>query len=212
VPPGRPPRHTREEFIAAALSYADTHGLAALSLRALGGAVGVSTSAVYRYFLDKESLIVALREQLLGEMIEEIWAAPEGPRERIMAVGLAYRHAVRRHPCLSQIMNLPATEGENSAAVPEYAIGLLVELGLTGPLLARGYQQLESLIMGASSIDYADAPRHLDDRQLRLARVANPAFANSRTAASRRSRNVARLAGSQLTRATAPVPDHGRVS
>ena len=176
MPPGRKPTRSRDEFVFAAVNFADEHGLSALTLRALGYSMGASTTAVYRYFRDKDDLIVALREHLLASVAERIAHGSEDPVELLLETGLAYRAAVRQHPCLSQIMGLPALEGDVSAALPELVAAQLTRLGLTGPLLVRGYQQLESFVIGTAAFDFSAAPLHLESRQRRLARLNRQDF------------------------------------
>lgn len=158
----------------AALAYADAHGIEALTLKALGAALGASTTAVYRYFADKGDLIVALRERLLTDLVTDLQSSSLGPYERLVTGALGFRRTVRRHPCLGQIMTLPALEGSNTAAVPELIVGELEQLGLTGPLLVRGYQQIESFVVGSSSFDFSGAPDHLVSRLTRLSGAQDP--------------------------------------
>ena len=69
VPPGRKPSKSREEFVQSAIDFADEHGIDALTVRALGSAMGLSATAVYRYFPTKETLLSAMREELLSEVV-----------------------------------------------------------------------------------------------------------------------------------------------
>ena len=64
---GRKPTRSREEFVGAAIAFADEHGITALTLRSLGQSMGAATTVVYRYFENKDDLIVAMREALLVE-------------------------------------------------------------------------------------------------------------------------------------------------
>lgn len=174
MPPGRKPAHSREEFVAAAIAYADEHGLPALTLAAVGRAVGVSTTALYRYFRDKDALIVAMREELLGQALTG-GAAAEEPRARIIAAALAFRSTARRHPCLGDLMVTAALEGDNAAAVPWFIGSALEELGLNGRLLVRGYRQLESFVVGTCVFDFSGVPSHLQDRFIRMRLIGHPA-------------------------------------
>ena len=169
---GRKPTRSREEFVTAAIEYADEHGISNLSLRSLGSAMGASTTAVYRYFHDKNDLIVAMRETLLAGAFPA--NAAGDPRSVLMASALGYRTTAKAHPCLSQIMNLPALEGTVTMAVPQLLINTLAELGLSGPLLVRGYRQLESFVLGATAFDFSDAPLHLQDRYDRMRQLESP--------------------------------------
>lgn len=169
---GRKPTRSREEFVASAIEYADQFGITHLTLRSLGSAMGASTTAVYRYFHDKNDLVVAMREALLTESFP---ATNDGdPRAMIIAFALSYRAAVKAHPCLSQIMGLPAFEGTATMAIPQVLMQTLGELGLSGPLLVRGYRQLESFVLGACAFDFSDAPAHLTGRFERMRLLASP--------------------------------------
>lgn len=168
MPAGRKPSFTCEEFLDAAIGFADAHGLEQLTLRALGVEVGASTTAVYRYFQDKEALVAAMRERLLTGIAGLVPPDDLLPEHALMAGAQAFRETVRQHPCLGQIMALPATNGHNGAAVQTYVLTQLRNLGLRGARLARGYQQIESFVAGSSMFDFADAPAHLTDRFARL--------------------------------------------
>lgn len=170
MPPGRRPTHSREEYVEAAIRYADEHGLSALTLQAIGTALGVSTTAVYRYFRDKDDLIEAMREHLLGFALASADASAD-PRETILAAARAFRATAREHPCLGELMVRATLTGANSAAVPIVISGALERLGLHGPLLVRGYRQLESFVVGTAVFDFAGAPAHLSDRLARMARM-----------------------------------------
>jgi TetR/AcrR family tetracycline transcriptional repressor len=59
-----PPRKThspltRERFMTAAWDFIERHGFDALTMRSLGRAMGVSASAVYTYFPEREQLVAS---------------------------------------------------------------------------------------------------------------------------------------------------------
>lgn len=174
MPAGRPPSHSQGEFVGAAIRLADEFGLASLTLKSLGQSVGASTTAVYRYFADKDEVMAAMRDALLDPLSAAMASAPPEPRDRIMAGALAFRAVVRAHPCLGQLMTQSATEQGSGALVPGMLMRELEHLGLTGELLVRGYQQLESFVVGATVFDFAGAPDHLADRHQRFMHVDQP--------------------------------------
>lgn len=175
MPPGRKPSLTREDFVTAAITYADDRGIDALSLRELGRAMGVSATAVYRYFPDKEALIVEVRETLLGQMLGGDPPSTD-PRTFVLETALAYRRVARAHPCLSQVMVLAALDGETAGAVPGVVAQALDALGLRGQALVLAYRQLESLVIGATAFDFANAPQHLEQRLARMQKVDRSDF------------------------------------
>lgn len=174
MPAGRPPSYTHGEFVDAAIRLADEAGLNTLTMKSLGDAVGASTTAVYRYFTDKDELVAAMRDALLTPLLPAIDAAGPAPHDRLLAAAQAFRGAVRIHPCLGQVMALPARDLGSSALIPGVLLNELERLGLSGTLLVRGYQQLESFVVGSTIFDYSDAPRHLADRRERFRNVAHP--------------------------------------
>lgn len=166
MPPGRKPSHSPEEFVEAAITFADEHGMAALTLRDLGQAMGMSATAVYRYFSDKDALVVAMREALLNRALADETAG--SPAEVLIQTGLAYRRVAREHPCLSQIMSVRVVTGGTSLAVPAIIGEQLEALGLRGSQVALAYRQLESFVVGVTAFDFTNAPSHLDERLDRL--------------------------------------------
>lgn len=173
MPSGRRPARTRTDFILAGITFADEHGTDALTLKALGAAMGTATTGLYRYFRDKQDLIIAMREHLLGNVLHRSDLTITDAHDRLVASAMAYRAAVQEHPCLGQILLLPAGEGRHSAEVTDVIVAALVDLGFTGTALARAYQQLESFVVGSTIFDFSQAPGHLTMRRARLQRAAN---------------------------------------
>ena len=64
--PGPPPSLTVHRIAAAAVELADTEGLAAVTMRSLAAAVGVSAPGLYRY--------VTSRDELVGHMVDLVSA------------------------------------------------------------------------------------------------------------------------------------------
>lgn len=175
VPAGRKPTMTRDEFVEAAILLADAEGINELSLRSLGRAMGVSATAVYRYFRDKDELIVQIREALLGQVLASSLSAST-PRELIINLGLVYRQMAREHPCLSQIMVMSVSDGETAGGVPTLIAQTLEELGVEVSKIGLGYRQLESFVIGTCYFDFSDAPRHIFERYERMQRSGSPAL------------------------------------
>jgi AcrR family transcriptional regulator len=173
VPAGRKPTHSRDEYVLAAIKIADAGGIGDLSLRGLGRSMGVSATAVYRYFRHKDDLIVQIRETLLQQVLAG-WNSSSDPREAIIELGLAYRLVARQHPCLSQIMVMPASEGVVAGAVPAVITRALSAMGVTDSDISLTYRQLESFVVGVTFFDFADAPLHLEERLERIQRADSP--------------------------------------
>lgn len=103
VPTGRRQPLNRQRVLAAALAYADQHGLAGLTMRRLGAELGVEGMSLYKHVADKDALLDGIVELLWAEL-------PAGP-----APGAGWREALReladgayavfgRHPIVAPLM------------------------------------------------------------------------------------------------------------
>ena len=91
---------TRRSLIEAAGVLLDLGGVEAVTLREVGARSGVSRSAAYRHFADKESLLTVLATNALSELgdaLEVLVNSDDSPEESLRsASAFADRH--RPHP------------------------------------------------------------------------------------------------------------------
>lgn len=57
--------HHRDDVVRRALDVLDRHGLADLSMRRLGAELGVQPSALYHHFVNKQTLLAAVADEIL---------------------------------------------------------------------------------------------------------------------------------------------------
>jgi AcrR family transcriptional regulator len=126
--------HLRAELIRRGLEALETIGADVLSLRLLAEQAGVSKTAPYRHFKDKDEFLGALADEgfrLLHLKLENF--AKDGP-VGVAAMGRAYMDFAMAHPALYRLMNSPLV-----CRMPE---GSMVwarrSLRLLGQTLARG--------------------------------------------------------------------------
>lgn len=99
----------RDALVQAALDALEQDGPAALSLRSLARAVGVSPTAVYRHFANKDDLMAAIAtegfEGLSGEMTRRLAGEPDAPAlRRLMILGEGYSGYAMSHPAHYRLM------------------------------------------------------------------------------------------------------------
>lgn len=97
----------REVLISSALEILKEGTLQDLSLRALARKAGVSQTAPYRHFEDKEALIVVLIEEGSHILQEEMRAACEksdDPVERLINLGISYYDFAEAHSAHFRLM------------------------------------------------------------------------------------------------------------
>lgn len=114
---------------------------AELGLRALARDVGVSATALYRHFPDKEALLDALAEEglrRLGALQAQAWLKAGGRRGGFKAIGIAYVRFAHDEPALFRLSftrQMPDRQAGDAADGGEVAFNLLragVEQALPG--------------------------------------------------------------------------------
>src|ERR1700757_1592079 len=139
---------TRQSLLDAAGALLDTGGPDAVTLREVGALAGVSRSAPYRHFANKETLLTALATNAmnqLGDRLEQL-ATSDGPREQSLRTALLSLLAVgRARPHLYRLMfTTPAGDPTAAVEAAEGTQDLFLDLvgHIVGPRQARHYGAL----------------------------------------------------------------------
>lgn len=96
----------RAAVLAAGLKRLEEGDGAELGLRALARDVGVSATALYRHFPDKEALLDALADEglrRLGAMQAQAWLKAGGGRAGFLATGIAYVRFAHDEPAVFRL-------------------------------------------------------------------------------------------------------------
>ncbi|MFZ3291021.1 MAG: TetR/AcrR family transcriptional regulator [Mycobacterium sp.] len=157
---------TRRSLIDAAGVLLDLGGVEAVTLREVGARSGVSRSAAYRHFADKESLLTVLATNAmsdLGDALEVLASSQDSPEKCLRSALLSLITIGHTRPHLYRLMFTTPT-GDPTAAVraAERAQDLFLEIvgRITGPRRARRYGAL--LLTTAHGITGLDLSGHLD--------------------------------------------------
>lgn len=172
----RPQPLSRDDFVAAAIRYVDEHGMAALTLRALGDALGVAHTAVYRHFRDKDELVVAMKDAIVGEVTTRAQMLGTSPRERLIETLGALWETCQRHPHVVVAMIDMSAAAPRADDLARLIIAELEALGLEDVELTRCFQLLESFVIGTQAFDLGGAPDHLELRRQRHRSLGHRAF------------------------------------
>ena len=125
---GPKPSRSVDEVVAAAIALADADGLAALSVRRVAEALGLSPMSLYTYVPSKAELL----DLMLDRVAQEI-GAPDAPdwRGRLEQLARGRWAMAQRHPWLMQVgMHRPPL-GPHILAAAEEALQALDGLGLS---------------------------------------------------------------------------------
>lgn len=102
-PRGRPARGkgvARDDILAAALTLLDEGGGKGLTMRALAERLDVTPMSLYNHVGDRKGLLLALSDQIYGEVLEDT-ASQADQRTEIRTLLTRYHDAVGRHPHLT---------------------------------------------------------------------------------------------------------------
>jgi AcrR family transcriptional regulator len=156
---------SEDDILVAAMALLDRGGAAALSMRAVAGAVGVAPNALYTYFPTKTALLHALTDELLGQVDERALGDPAlGWRERLTRYALDVRATLLAHPGSAPLLLSSPLDGPHALAAGERLLDVLHAAGLGGDDAARASYLLMTYVLGTVAFDVpelapdADAP------------------------------------------------------
>jgi AcrR family transcriptional regulator len=107
--PAKPYHHgdLRRALLDEALRTIEAHGVEHLTLRTVGERLGVSRSALYRHFADKQSLLATVGKEgfrKLRQTIADAWEKNGRGRAGFQAMGKAYVQFAVAHPSHYRVM------------------------------------------------------------------------------------------------------------
>ena len=107
--PAKPYHHgdLRRALLDEALHTIQTHGVEQLTLRTVGERLGISRSALYRHFADKQSLLATVAKEgfrTLRQALADAWEGNGRGRIAFEAVGKAYVQFAVANPSYYRVM------------------------------------------------------------------------------------------------------------
>ena len=168
-------RHSKDEYINAAMDIVLNEGFHALTAKSLGDHMGVDPSAMYRQFQNKDALLVAIFDRLANDFESDLPQAstPRGQIERQVSV---VRNFFLQFPELAGILSQADTAPRATLAAAELILNALKELGYQGRELVVAYQAIEDIVVGTSVFETSGTPHHWDIRNNRYRMMGYDAF------------------------------------
>ncbi|KYG08617.1 transcriptional regulator [Sorangium cellulosum] len=149
----RPRSLTQPGIAAAALAVIDREGLAALSMRAVAGELGMSTMALYRYVSDREQLERLVVDLVLGAVDVEV-PARAAWTQRVTLLVARMRDTVRAHPSVVPLTLSHRHSSEGVRRFGEALLGVLTEAGFAGAQRVIAFRSLISYVIGALQAEH----------------------------------------------------------
>ena len=157
---------TRRSLLEAAGALLDLGGVEAVTLREVGARSGMSRSAAYRHFADKDSLLTVLATNAmsdLGDALEVLASRQDSPEMALRSALLSLITIGRTRPHLYRLMfNTPTGDPAAAVRAAERAQNLFLDIvgRITGPRRAQRYGAL--LLTTAHGITGLDLSGHMD--------------------------------------------------
>ena len=119
---------TKTDVLDAALAILDAYGLADLTMRRLGGALGVRAGALYHHVPNKQTLLAGVADRILGPV-----RIPEGPwRPALEAWACGLRGALLDHRDAADLVSTARAMGLAESDAVAGPAARLVAAGLAG--------------------------------------------------------------------------------
>lgn len=129
---GPVPEHSRAQIASAGVALADTHGLAAVTMRSVAAAIGTGPASLYRYVATRDELLEIMADLVYGEYTFDAAISGE-PVADLLGLARQGRGIYRRHPWLLDIPASGNFPGPGALAFLEHALAALEHVELTGP-------------------------------------------------------------------------------
>ena len=143
---------TRAAIVAAALDLVAREGFEALTMRSLANVLGTGAMAFYRHFRNRDELVAALLDDLLGTIPLTL---DDGDDWQVQLRQLARAHhaLLRRVPsAIPSFLATPMT-GPHAARFGEVLLGVLHRAGFTDEAAVGGFFTLLALNYGYASFE-----------------------------------------------------------
>lgn len=167
---------TKQLVVDAAVTLADEHGLAALSMRRLAAALDVTPMALYKHIANREELVDAMVDAIVTR-VDHCVATPADPDDWKAALRLrilSHRASLARHPWATEAIETRAIASPGVLASIDSLVAIMVSGGLSMDLIHHAMHALSARMWGLNR-DVFPTPSLPDDaaeRDEELARIA----------------------------------------
>lgn len=147
---------SQADIVDAAFDILEEKGFAAVSVRGVAAALGLTPTALYTYFESKSALQAAMVEQLLAGVADAGADASAGTwLDRVLALAVALRERLVEHAGAVVLITSGPLDGTRARDVAEALIACFVEAGLGADDAARAGHAVRAHVVGAVALETA---------------------------------------------------------
>lgn len=157
--PGRPPRISVDELVAAAVAVADADGLDGVTMAGVARTLGVGTMTLYSYVRAKTELVELMVDEAIGELAlpGPGEPRPQSWRDQVELYAERTLAVYRRHPWLLRVPASRPPAGPGVMAEQEYVLSTLAGLGLAAEQLNLAATAVSTFVRAAVALEVEDA-------------------------------------------------------
>jgi AcrR family transcriptional regulator len=137
---------TRERVLRAAIRLADDGGLEAVTMRKLGGELGVQAMSLYNHVANRDDICDGILELVMEEI--EVAAGGDDWKEAVRRSAISAHDVLLRHRWACALMTSTPTISPARLRWMEALLGTLREAGFSPDLTHHAYHALDSHITG----------------------------------------------------------------
>lgn len=155
-----------DSIVEAALQIADSEGLGAVTMRAIGARLGTAAMSLYRHIPNKDTLLELMADRVLAQLP---YPDPEGEWQvEIHAFFLAFHDLLLEHPAVAQVMVEMTLAGPELSLRGEHVLACLLGGGLDEEAAAQAITALTWHTVGGALYAIARRNPQHEDRSVRL--------------------------------------------
>jgi AcrR family transcriptional regulator len=164
---------TRERILEAAVAFADEHGLASLTMRKLGEALGVEAMSLYNHVANKDELLDGMVDLVFSEI--DLPAGRGGWKAEIRQRSVSAREVLTRHRWAIGLMESRVSPGPATLRHLDAVIGSLRAGGFSVDLAAHAFSAIDSYVYGFA-LQEASLPFEAGEQTVELAQEIMAGF------------------------------------
>jgi TetR/AcrR family tetracycline transcriptional repressor len=165
---------SQSDIVDAAFEILEQKGFAAVSVRGVAAALGLTPTAMYTYFPNKQALLAGMVERMLGRLgLDQVGmatdasdagstASPADPRPRVLALACALRELLVGRPGGVGLLLAARLDGPNATRIDEQLLAAFTDAGLDLAAAGRAAHAVRVHVLGAVAFDAAEAGRASD--------------------------------------------------
>ncbi|MDP2311972.1 MAG: TetR/AcrR family transcriptional regulator [Pseudomonadota bacterium] len=137
---------TPERVLRAAITMADEQGLASLTMRALGAALGVQAMSLYNHVANKDVLLDGIVDLVVSEI--QLPSASDPWKIAMRKRALSAHEVLLRHPWACGLLMSRVNTGPGMLRYIDATLGCLHGAGFSLPVADHAWNALDSYIYG----------------------------------------------------------------